>query len=92
MRERYNNDTVDEYWELTKSCVIGMLLLASVAVLAAVLQPKTDGSDTPAWVLIIGLFTFVLLRFMRATRQYGRFRRLAARDWRAGSGGAQAQP
>lgn len=85
-RGKYSKDTIDEYWELTKSCVAGMLLLAGVAVLAAVLQPRTDGSDLPAWTLILGLFTAVLVLIIRATRQYGRFRRLAARDRRAQGG------
>ena len=85
-RDKYSKDTIDEYWELTKSCVAGMLLLAGVAVLAAVLQPRTDGSDLPAWTLILGLFTAVLVLIIRAARQYGRFRRLAARDRRAQGG------
>lgn len=89
-RGKHSKDTIDEYWELTKSCVAGMLLLAGVlagvAVLAAVLQPRTDGSDLPAWTLILGLFTAVLVLIIRATRQYGRFRRLAARDRRAQGG------
>lgn len=91
-RERYSKDTVDEYWELTKSCVTGMLLLTGVAVLAAVLQPRTDGSDLPAWTLILGLFTAVLVLIIRATRQYGRFRRLAARDRRAQGGVPRTAP
>ena len=86
LRDKYSKNTIDEYWELTKSCVAGMLLLAGVAVLAAVLQPRTDGSDLPAWTLILGLFTAVLVLIIRATRQYGRFRRLAARDRRAQGG------
>lgn len=85
-RDKYGKDTIDEYWELTKSCVAGMLLLAGVAVLAAVLQPRTDRSDLPAWTLILGLFTAFLVLIIRATRQYGRFRRLAARDRRAQGG------
>ena len=91
-RERYSKDTVDEYWELTKSCVTGVLLLAGVAVLAAVLQPRTDGSDLPAWTLILGLFTAVLVLIIRATCQYGRFRRLGARDRRAQDGVPGAAP
>ena len=57
-----------------------MLLLAVVAVLAAVLQPKADSSGLPAWILILGLFTVVMWLLIRASRQYRRFRRLAARD------------
>ena len=90
--EKYSRDTLDEYWELTKSCSAGMLLLAGVAVLTAVLQPRTDGSDLPAWTLILGLFAVVLVLIVRAARQYGRFRRLAARDRSARGGVPKTAP